>query len=230
MLRRLLRERTGLDYARHWRASRGAPDAVFLWIPKTAGMSVYHALRDHGCYRLKSPDAVRRSFPGRGLVTFKHMGYEELLAAGLVERSFDERSLKFCFSRNPYDRAVSLYFFLVKKEWYPSDLSFLDFWRTVTSQDLPSVGAHKLVGPGIANPQVHWIRDVKVDFVGRFESIALDFADLSERLGLGRIEIPWVNATKHEHWSTYYCDESKSLIERFYAPDFERFDYSTDIP
>ena len=59
--------------------------------------------------------------------------------------------------------------------------------------------------------------------------LAEDFANLSEELGFGRIEIPWANATRHAHWSTYYCAETKALVESFYAEDFERFGYSTEI-
>ncbi len=230
MLRKLLRERTKYDYLRHRRLAARARNAVFLWLPKTAGMSVYRALQDAGCYRLKSPSAVRHSFPQAGLVTFKHMGYGALVKAGLVDREFDQSAFKFCFVRNPYDRAVSLYFFLSKKGYYPDAADFLGFWRAIESSTLPEVGARKLVGPGICNPQVRWLEGTKVDYEGRFERINEDFAAITERLGIGRVELPWVNATRHEHFSQYYCDESKALIDRLFREDFDAFSYERTIP
>jgi hypothetical protein len=230
MLRKLLREHSRFDYLRHYLQARtAARNAVFLWLPKTAGMSVYSALQAAGCYRLKSPSAVRYSFPQAGLVTFKHMGYAALVAEGLVSPEFDRSAFKFCFVRNPYDRAVSLYFFLRKKGHHPDAADFLAFWRAIAASNLPCVGAHKLVGPGICNPQVRWLVGTQVDYQGRFERLNEDFAEITGHLGIGRVELPWVNATRHEHWSTYYCDESKALIDALFREDFDAFGYERTL-
>jgi hypothetical protein len=231
MLRRLLRERSGFDYVRHaWLARRAPRNAVFLWVPKTAGMSVFHALQAGGCYRLKSPDAVRWSFPQKGLVTFKHMDYGKLVELGLVSADFDASAYKFGFVRNPYDRAVSLYFFLGKKRWMSEEQDFLEFWREVAAKGVEPVGVHKLVGFGLCNPQVRWLEHTTVDFTGRFESLREDFATVSEKLGLGRIELPWKNATRHKHFSAYYCEESKQIIDTLFDEDFRAFGYEKTIP
>ncbi|MDJ0866552.1 MAG: sulfotransferase family 2 domain-containing protein [Myxococcota bacterium] len=229
MLRRLIRERTGFDYWRHASRSHHVRNAVFLWVPKTAGKSVYFALREAGCYRLKSPDAVRWTFPQRGLVSFKHMDYGRLVDAGLVSREFDESAYKFCFVRDPYDRAVSLFFFLNKKEYVPREMSFLDFWRLVADTKLEPVGVHKLVGLGLCNPQLRWLEHTDPDFTGRFESLDADFRRVVRELGLEGVELPWVNATRHRHFSSYYCDESKQIVDALFDEDFRRFDYPKEI-
>ena len=83
-------------------------DAVFLWIPKTAGATLYKALDIHICTKLLELPWAKLRFRNRGLVTFGHMEYAQLVKAGVVGSHFDEGAFKFCFSRNPYSRAVSL--------------------------------------------------------------------------------------------------------------------------
>jgi hypothetical protein len=229
MLRRLLRERTGIGYLRHAAMARGRRNGVFLWVPKTAGQSVYFALREAGCYRLKTPEAVRRTFPQQGLATFKHMDYGRLVELGLVSREFHESAYKFCFVRDPYDRAVSLFFFLNKKKYVPEELDFLDFWRLVAEKGLEPVGAHKLLGFGLCNPQVRWLEHSEPDFIGRFENIQVDFRHVVKELGVEEVELPWLNATRHDHFSAYYCEESKQIVDALFEEDFRTFGYQKEI-
>src|SRR6056297_2341307 len=77
-------------------------DAVFLWIPKTAGATLYSALDRHICTKLLHLTAARIRFRNKGLVTFGHMDYAQLVEIGLVRARFDQSAFKFCFSRNPY--------------------------------------------------------------------------------------------------------------------------------
>jgi len=229
MLRRWLREGLAFEYWVNLYRSRGRPDAVFLWVPKTAGTSVYTVLSSFGCYRLKTRRAVQRTFPQRGLVTFKHMNYRMLVEAGEISREFDERAYKFAFVRNPYDRAVSLFHFLHGKGHHADVDGFLSFWRRIVSTELPVVGPDKVVGIGICNPQVRWLEGTKIDFLGRFERIDEDFPVLLEQLGHPNVALPWANATQHAPYRDYYCDESKTLIEQHFAEDFSAFGYSTDL-
>lgn len=229
MLRRWLREGLAFEYWINLRRSRGRPDAVFMWVPKTAGTSVYTVLASFGCYRLKTRRAVQRTFPQRGLVTFKHMNYRMLVDAGEISGEFDERAYKFAFVRNPYDRAVSLFHFLHGKGHHADVDGFLTFWKRIESTELPKVGPEKVVGIGICNPQIRWLEGVRIDFLGKYERIDEDFPSLLEQLGHPRVALPWANATKHAPFRDYYCAESKALISRLFAEDFEAFGYSTDL-
>lgn len=64
----------GLDAGR-----RNRPDMLFIWIPKTAGSSVFALLESTlGMQKLKTfQDAAR--FRNRGPITFGHMHYLSLL-------------------------------------------------------------------------------------------------------------------------------------------------------
>jgi hypothetical protein len=229
MLRRWLREGLALEYWANLYRSRGRPDAVFLWVPKTAGTSVYTVLSSFGCYRLKTRRAVHRTFPQRGLVTFKHMSYRKLVEEDEISRTFDARAYKFAFVRNPYDRAVSLFHFLHGKGHHADVDGFLSFWQRIDSSALPAVGPDKVVGIGICNPQVRWLEGTKIDLLGTFERIDEDFSIVLEQLGLPRVALPRANATQHAPYRDYYCKESTELIERLFREDFSAFGYSTEL-
>lgn len=216
-------DRTGVRRAAHRLRNRGRPDAVFIWIPKNAGTSMYHALRRYGCVKTKEAERVRYQFSGRGLVTFAHMDYHELVRQGYVSEDFDRRAFKFCFSRDPYDRAVSLYVYLRKATG--SELTFLDFWRGVAEKGPDPIGLYNGLGTSHCNPQVRWIENLEMDFTGRYENLAEEFDRLTEELGLPARPMEHRNRSERKTPGQYYCPETKSIIESLYTEDFERFGY-----
>lgn len=105
----------------------GKRNSVFVWIPKNAGSSFYDLYRRFGAApKCKTTHLAAHRFSQRGHVTFGHMDYEQLVRAGYVSEKFDRSSYKFCFSRNPFARALSLYFYLYGEQ---QNFSFLDFCR-----------------------------------------------------------------------------------------------------
>jgi len=65
-----------------------------------------------------------------------------------------------------------------------------------------------------------------VDFVGRYERLAEDYATILERLGLQRA-LPHLNITKRGPFRGYFTPESAALVTRLWATDFETLGYST---
>ncbi len=106
---------TYFDKFKHYLGSKNKPNAVFIWIPKNAGTSLYNMLQEHSCIKVKEASKIKQRFSQRGLVTFAHMDYAQLVEQNYIRPEYDESSFKFCFSRNPYDRAVSLYVYLTKR-------------------------------------------------------------------------------------------------------------------
>jgi hypothetical protein len=230
-LRRRLERLTyplGVHRLRSRRANAANPDAVFVWIPKTAGQSVAGLLAEHGCARLKDPWAVRHCFSQRGLVTFGHQSYPALLAAGLVSPAFDQRAYKFCFVRNPYERAVSLFAYLKAKRRLHAQVSFKTFAHLVHDGALEEVGLYNWKGLSQCNSQLAWMQDSRgrtfVDFVGRTETLDEDMAKVCGELGIeGRL--PRDNVGDHGFYRDYYDDESRRLVGRAYADDLDQFGY-----
>ncbi len=207
----------------HQIKSINRPNAVFIWIPKNAGTSMYLALRKHGCIKAKEISRVKHRFSQKGLVTFSHMDYHQLVAEGYVSQKFDKTSYKFCFSRNPYDRAISLYSYLIKKQ--SPKPSFLDFWTEVRDNPIDEIGLYNTKGLSQCNPQVRWIENIKIDYLGKYETISDDIEKIMAELGLPKINLGHHNKSKRKNLCDYYCPKSKQIVEEIYSEDFKFFDY-----
>lgn len=213
-------------------------NVVFIRPPKVAGTSISAGLSLDGC---RFPNKLKEEPTTSGWYHFGHMYYPTLVREGLVSEEFDKTAFKFSFVRNPYDRLVSMYFYytqghLVKKNgkvvqrWEARFETFLDFCRHVDSGPIPPLGAYTMIHDenhvqSGYNPQVRWIEDVELDFLGRFESLDEDYERLSEILEIPYVKLSKVRATKHNHYMEYYCPETREIINRIYGEDFERFNY-----
>lgn len=126
--RLLMRAGSGFARTREKKARRaGCPDVIFIWIPKTAGSSIFSLLEKMGMGKYKSLDRARHLFPGSGMATFVHQSIPSLVAAGAVHPSFVRSAFKFSFLRNPYDRAVSLFYYFRRFERIPTEMTFERF-------------------------------------------------------------------------------------------------------
>jgi hypothetical protein len=184
--------------------------AIFVHIPKTAGSSVAQAL-----------------FGGS-----RHVPYFEY--ERINPRKF-KRFFKFAFVRNPWDRVVSTYFFLKKGgvnemdrrfaaenfAGYDNFASFVEGW--LNERNIWSWIHFK--------PQHHFICDanlrVRMDFVGRTETIDADFLHICQRLGVPA-ELTWTNRGDHRPYSEYYTEDLRERVAAVYAEDIVTFGYQFD--
>ncbi len=154
----------------------------------------------------------------RGESMFKHMR-PQVLRSLLGEAEWS-RYFKFCFVRNPWSRAVSLYHFHRKNpdkaRWALAQESFDDWVRgggTGTAQSLMS----------------DFIRDpdgrVLVDFVGRYENLTADFHVVCERLKLPRAVLPHLNQSTTGDYRQLYTNETRDIVALWCARDIAEFGY-----
>jgi hypothetical protein len=68
-----------------------------------------------------------------------------------------------------------------------------------------------------------------VDFVGRYESLEADFAEIMERVGLN-LKLPHLNPTKHRDYRSYYSAATRDRVAELWAIDIENFGYTFDPP
>jgi len=215
---------------------------IFVHIPKTGGTSVTAALHNAGVVfdfdgdgiwgRLEAlpngADVLRRlkrTFPINTIVHFAEKHLPAQILREFVTREVWQRAFSFAIVRNPWDLVVSTYFFIAEHRGdfdrlepdYADIIGRSDFARFVR------------LYPMIASDQTSMIEDdagrIIVDFVGRFERLAEDFASACARIDL-RSELPQLNTTAHQTYRNYYDDDTRALIEHHFRRDIARFGYA----
>jgi len=207
-------------------------DVLFIWIPRTAGTSIFNALSRHGMVQIKWPETLG-AFTGRGMVTFTHMSVMALLELGFIEEEFFRRAFKFCFVRNPWDRLVSLFFKIKEDDGIQGGLdrysSFEQFCKDLPNLHIDPPGFYHYRGYSFFSNQVDWITDgsgrIFVDFVGRFENLREDFEKVCSIIGV-EAELPHDNRSSHRPYWEYYTEETRRIVEAVYRRDIETFGYS----
>lgn len=202
--------------------------AVFIWIPKVAGSSIYRALRPYGCRRLNTLGTIEKDFESRGCVTFGHIDYHALIANGMVSTAFANEAFRFSFVRNPFDRAVSLWAYLRRFDLFDEQLPFEAFVDLIEEGVTP-IGLYNTSGLSQANPQMEWLTQphgASLDFVGRYETIQSDFRKVCQRLDIPDIKLAHHNQSDRSDYRSYFNHRTRRVVEQIYAPDFEAFDYS----
>jgi hypothetical protein len=217
---------------------------IFLKTRKTAGTSVEIALsrfcgpEDVITPILEEDEAVRRElgFPGpqnyeiadrfqRPWDRLRAWWWQEPFRffnhapAAFVQRYVDpgvwSGYFKFCFERNPYDKAISRYHWKTREQTEPLPIAaFL---------------GRKERGR-LSNWPVYTIRNrIAVDFVGHFENLGGDLAEALRRIGLpADFELPRTK-TRFRRDKRPYCEvldaRSRGLVEHHCARELAAFDY-----
>lgn len=120
----------------------------------------------------------------------------------------------FSVVRNPWDRLVSVaaYFKIPFKR-------FLDNIHDYRKDD--DIRIHTLP----LSLYTHFGGACFVDFIGRFECLQADMNLVSDRLGLARERLPFINWSKHDHYSRYYDPEDVQRAAALYQGDIDNFGY-----
>ena len=72
-----------------------------------------------------------------------------------------------------------------------------------------------------------WIHagDVKVDFVGKLESLNDDWETICSRSGFGSRSLPHLNRSQSAHYSHMYNSETAAIVGAKYAREISYFNY-----
>ena len=207
------------------------PHCVFVHIPKTGGTSVAVAfLSRHGLtYDERAPLLMRpRVDESEGPPRLAHLTARGYVDHGHLSTEQWNAMFSFTFVRNPWSRAYSLY--LVTNQ--NRNESFEEFVLTRLERLMRGESAW------FVQPQCDFLEcspDAKpIDFVGRFETLAMDFAALADRLGISP-DLPHENpsraygreatADKDARIADRYTDAMIEEIAVLYRRDVDSFGY-----
>jgi hypothetical protein len=151
---------------------------------------------------------------GRGRPVFSNHDTAAHVRRYVGERAWEDYFV-FCFERNPYDKAISLYYWVTDGPDRPP-----------LAQCLRSLPRRVL-----SNWPVYTLDDrLAVDYVGRYEALDADVSHVWSRLGLpGRPELPRAKAGRRRDRRPYrevLDPAARAVIERACARELEAFAYA----
>ena len=196
---------------------------IFFAVPKTATHSIREALRTH----ISAGDWEQQALLGKQVLPIEeiaqlqhgHITVQQIKAvlAEDVWRSY----YKFAFVRNPFDRFVSICFFLNRNN--PQfEKNALDWMKIAISRD-------RFKRRILARPQIEQLADesnqLALDYVGRYEDLQASMDCILDHLQLARVDLNVVNSSAHAGYDGLFDAELRESVATFYAEDLDRFDY-----
>lgn len=209
---------------------------IFFHVAKVAGLSIREALNPY----VQEPERFKILRPPKIIHGKANPLYEMWQNTLLHAKARDVRKelqgniydnfYKFAFVRNPWDWQVSMYHFILKdpahvRHGIVSSMSgFEEYleWVIATRNPYPR-GASKLQWDVLSDDQGNII----TDFVGRYETLAQDFAHVCRVIGINA-SLPKINTTTHRDYRSYYNERTKNMVAEHFKEDIELFAYTFD--
>jgi hypothetical protein len=142
----------------------------------------------------------------------------------------------FSFVRNPWDRFVSWWMFILQNKKHDRRRSCNPF-ACYVMKHASTFEEFLLCNPRLAGRSADmWLNQIDyisydsggiaVNFVGRFETLQEDFEKLCELIGAEKKKLEHVNGTEHKHYTEYYTPSLRDLVAEKYARDIEEWGYA----
>ncbi|MDT9339971.1 sulfotransferase family protein [Trichodesmium erythraeum 21-75] len=199
---------------------------IFIHINKCGGTSITKALIPYlgkkdlilGClpkYEKLSEEYLKK------YQIYKHSTASEI--RNFIEEDIWNKYFKFTFTRNPWSKILSTYFWFHKyKNWGKGGKAdkirrLPDFSSYAKSKYLDEKSCSLFIfddqGSNLMN------------FIGKQENLDRDFAYVCGKLGLPLITLNKENNTQHSGYHKYYDEEAKMMVANKYADDIKNFNY-----
>jgi hypothetical protein len=211
---------------------------IFIAIPKTGTTSIRNQLRQIGTFLIPNPhltvlqvrDSIYPYYLRRNLGKNSTFPTRDIATDAAIRehaRQSFQSFFKFSLVRNPWARAVSLYF---RREGEPSSRK-MDFEQFCEQHCYAS---DTCVHPTRLRHQSDWLVDESdhclMDYVGKLESMGDAVREIRERTD-GRICLHLEHSNKNpqskaESYRDLYTDRSRKMILEHFEQDIERFKYS----
>lgn len=206
------------------------PALLFIHIDKAAGTSIQCVLQPLAPPRLNRRLRRRLVWLGplnRVLGTHRLLEFPEHVHAQTVKNCLPPAVFmalfKFAFVRNPWDRLVSRYSYLLRNTAHPRHAfaAGLKDFDAYLRWEIARGKMHQY--PYLCGARGEWV----VDFVGYYERLHEDFSRVCARLKVSA-ELPRANTSTHQDYRTYYTPATRDLVAKHFARDLELFGYEFD--
>jgi len=195
---------------------------VFIHIPKTAGMSVEKMLcKSYRRFHQTKPWNIKHGGP-----MSRH-----------YKKYFNGNNdyFKFTIVRNPWDRAVSLFYYekmMVKFNPNARRKKAKKYFNKYGDEGFSEFITSKGIGwKDVKNSGSLWRRQAPFlwgdyDYICRFENLEKDMKKVCKQLNIPFSEFPWVNkGDRDTDYRKYYKEESKEIISNLYKEDIDILGY-----
>ncbi len=196
---------------------------IFFAVPRTATHALRQALRPCLAADDWEQQALfgKQSIPAPGLAAIGHghISFQQLRAQ-LPAQSWASY-FRFGFVRNPFDRFVSICFFLNRRN--PAFIGHeVEFMRQ-------AIAKPRFRQRILALPQYRLLSDERdlpmMDYIGRYETLQQSFAEVCRRLGIAPTALARRNESDHRCYACYYDKPLQQAVANCYRKDFELFGY-----
>ena len=194
--------------------------SIFIHIPRAAGTSIEVAFQGKDQWNVNPRT--------------KHLIAS---TAKKLYKDYWDEYFKFSFVRNPWDRMVSLckYGNFHPREanrTYGCDIksgtlnmrNYFKKFPTGREIDPRTLSADDNFSDPISNSVYFNILNEEIDFIGKFENLQTDIQYVAERVKRN-IKLQKKETSNHRHYSSYYDESTKKLVEDTYAYDIEKLKY-----
>lgn len=147
---------------------------------------------------------------------------------------------KFSFVRNPYDRLISFYHFMVapKPNWSILNSVLNNIQQAIGKRTFKEFclmfSDNEIINKanGIQKQYTYLTNEngeIMVDYIGRFENFQQDWDYICENVFHHKYILPHENRSNHrKDYMSYYDEKTKQIVFNYYKKDFEmlRYNYS----
>ena len=202
--------------------------AIFFHIPKTAGTYVEFILAEHYDFNRVSTICDKKSNVSSLL------SYEKLDLLLNEEIPEWKKYFKFAFIRNPYDRAISSYEYIVQKyndsripkTIKTDNISFQDFYCNYAKYNVNNfMKRHAFMS------QYECFKDIQMDYYATFENLHEEIDTILQKLGITDCTQHLylvnykLNSSLKKDISLYYDDETLKKVNELFKDDFLHLEF-----
>lgn len=206
---------------------------IFVHIPKSAGSSINRFYADGLKFDWKVPnyEFLYGWCPKRN-IHLQHATSNQLLELGLIDERTWNEYFKFTIVRNPWDRSYSDYHWIKKDTGIRGKFEEYIFKKGPFKSVLNDKSNMMYRGDHLV-PQTDFFSNqgqLKLNYVGRFEDI--DGVISRVNSNCGKNELLRIHEKKNKkrfsHYSSFYTDKKKGMVESVYQNDIDELNYSFD--